>query len=177
VATTTTPTAAPNAATTTTPAPVVDFGKAIANFAVKAVKEQKVIGNGECWTLANDAIAAAGAWPPMWRSTFQEGALNFGTLIGVVDRNNKDAITKAQPGDILQFYNACLMVEGQSIQIAKHTGIVAKVTGGTRVMTIEANVAYVKTPQAQWRDFNGLLSGKVKVWRAVAKGPGYPGPQ
>ncbi len=138
-----------------------DFGPDILKFALKAMMEAKQIGNGECWTLANEAIKDAGASPPESRKTTSD----FGKLVTTVTTNAKDEISKAKPGDILQYYNVVLTTgEGTD----RHTAIVERVQGRA-VYVVESNVDNVKVPQRGEVDCDKLFSGQIKVWRAVAK--------
>jgi hypothetical protein len=168
-------TAAPKAATTTATPPrlppnVVGFGDKIVDFAVKAVNDGQQIGNGECWTLANEAMKAAGASAPEWRYKLQGGTLNFGTLITEVTPDKTDEITKAKPGDILQCYNTRVVEQsGRKLMAVQHTAIVEKVVG-TSVTIIECGRGI--RPRRDQMEVGRLVAGTLKVWRAVAPPPG-----
>jgi len=108
-----------------------DQGRAESQVAEKIVSfarrsMAKRVGNGECWTLADEALKYAGARRP---HEFGEGIYVFGR------RLLEDELVK--PGDIVQMYSARFVHKTgpRSWSYAetgeKHTAIVASVDGDT----------------------------------------------
>jgi hypothetical protein len=151
------------------------LGDAVLEFALRAHKAGLQVGNGECWTLANDALASAGASPPSHRGG--EG-LNFGQLICTIRPDSVADISNARRGDILQYYTTTFRIQrrvGQATStttttMIQHTAIVVSVSG-SEVRVVESNVGDVKLPTVNILDFGGLVSGEVKLWRAVPPPP------
>src|SRR3954447_26612574 len=97
------------------------------------------VGNGECWTLAADALKAAGARRP---GTGGVGVYNFGKQI------SRKAL---QPGDIIQFENVRFEHRGPNgarswNEFPHHTAVVASVRGN-RIGLIQQNVNGNRTVQ------------------------------
>jgi hypothetical protein len=94
------------------------------------------VGNGECWTLANDALRSAHAQLPPSHNLYQWGTVtSFSSLVG---------------GDIIQFenYSATLRVtsedgsyQEQTWSAPHHTAIVVRVLEATngKVEVLEQN--------------------------------------
>jgi hypothetical protein len=86
----------------------------------------KQVGNGECWTLADEALKYAGARRPYESG---EGSCVFGRKLG------EDELVK--PGDIVQMYSAKFFHKtgpgswSSAETGEKHTAIVASVDGDT----------------------------------------------
>jgi hypothetical protein len=129
-------------------------GPIIPPLNVKVVKfaeehKGKQVGNGECWTLAAEALTNAGAQRP---GADGVGVLIFGRKLGA-----KEGIL---PGDIAQFVNAEFVHKDPAgkappvtVVFPTHSGIVSKVvgkditmlhqnfTGSKNVTTIQFNLA------------------------------------
>jgi hypothetical protein len=129
------------------------------NAAVLAFAESKIgtkVGNGQCWTLAADALKSAGAK--------HANGYTFGKKL------DKDA--EILPGDIFQFTSA--KFSGQkgnykwtlSLGDPHHTAIVGKVISKTKYEILEQNPGPVKRATI---DFDDLKSGSWEAWRPVAK--------
>jgi hypothetical protein len=93
--------------------------KAVVKFCEKKVG--KKVGDGECWTLARDALAAAGALVPGMDG---RDTLDFGRKL--------DWLETPKPGDVLQFENAEFKFQlpgGKKITASfpHHTAIVSNV--------------------------------------------------
>ncbi len=114
----------------------------------------KKVGNGECWTLAAEALKDAkahGANGYTYGRQLAKGAVIF-------------------PGDIIQFTSA--KFEGHSnggswwVQMGfpNHTAVVRRVLGPTRYEILQQNPGPVN---AATIDFKDLKSGTFEFWRAV----------
>jgi len=92
----------------------------------------KQVGNGECWTLADEALGAAGAHRPG----------RDGYALYVYGRALQ-ADEQILPGDIVQFNDAKFVkiteTKESFVSMKLHTGIVAKVDG-TRIEMLNQNI-------------------------------------
>jgi|SRR6185369_12435649 len=99
-----------------------DLNRKVLKFAEDHLGKQ--VGNGECWTLAAEALAEAGAPRP---GAMGVAVNDFGRKLG--------AREKILPGDVVQFEKAKFVHRtrtGTSTQtMSHHTAIVAKVQGKT----------------------------------------------
>ena len=124
------------------------------------------VGNGECWTLAEEALKAAGASPPREY---------------VFGRELKKG-EEWWPGDIVQF-TSCKFKEtlpggGKKIVQAgspNHTAIFGGKQNGMS-MIAQQNVNGRKTVMMELLDFKSLVSGSYKVYRAVPPHPSSSAP-
>jgi hypothetical protein len=110
------------------------------------------VGNGECWTLAAQALRQSGA----------RGANNF-------NFGREIALAKIQPGDILQFKSARFEF-GRSYYFfgtPDHTVIVSDVQG-SKVSILHQNFGK-KIVTKLTIDFKNMTKGKVWAWRPVAR--------
>ncbi|HEY9682928.1 MAG TPA: CHAP domain-containing protein [Oculatellaceae cyanobacterium] len=126
----------------------------VANYAVEHLGTK--VGNGECWTLAEEALVAAGAQPARGYVFGRELAPN----------------ETWQPGDIIQF-TGCQFVESQpqrtvefTLGAPEHTAIVYALTNGT-VTILQQNVNGDKRVQTQTIDFSKMTGGHYKVYSPV----------
>ncbi len=131
-----------------------DVNVQVANFAVAHLT--KKVGNGECWTLAKQALLAAGAVPPS----------------GYVSGRELMSGEQWLPGDILQFTN-CQFVDVQpnrrsttTLGTPNHTAIVYSVVNGN-VTILEQNVNNDKRVQTQVLNFSNMVSGNLIVYRPM----------
>jgi hypothetical protein len=131
----------------------------VANYAVEHLGIR--VGNGECWTLAKEALIAAGAQPPR--------GYVFGREVGQGE--------PWQPGDIIQF-TGCEFVEVQPertvhfvLGTPEHTAIIYAIANGT-VTILQQNVNDDKRVQTQTLDFNRMTAGRYKVYSPVFAMPG-----
>ena len=126
----------------------------VANFAVQNLGGK--VGNGECWTLAAEALKAAGAQPA--------SGYNFGRLLP----QNETWM----PGDIIQFNN-CQFVDVQphrrstiTVGAPNHTAIVYALKDGL-VTILQQNVNGDKHVQTGVLNFSEMVSGTLQVYRPV----------
>ena len=110
----------------------------------------KQVGNGECWTLANEAFKACGLKRPAGQSRV------WGRLID----HDKEPI---EPGDIVEFREATISGYGTTGPV--HTAVVVK--GGRRGQCIiaEQNWGGVKKVHEVDLNLKALVSGEVMVYR------------
>lgn len=112
------------------------------------------VGNGECWTLAAEALKAAGAEPPL--------QYVFGREVSTSD---------VRPGMVLQFESARFEGPGyyQVYGAPNHTAIVASVRGST-VQILHQNVNGDRTVQYGELKLGDLVSGTLTVYQPLPKG-------
>lgn len=129
-----------------TPLPNSRIARGIVGFATSNIGKQ--VGNGECWTLAAEAMKAAGAEPPKGYTFGDEIRLN-----------------QIQPGDILQFTSARFDEPGYwaIMGTPNHTAVVYTV--GERTFILHQNVSGKKYVQSFDLDFDNLTSGRVQAFR------------
>lgn len=107
----------------------------VVEFAQKKLGEQ--VGNGECWTLAHEAVRSAGAKSsPAYRDSPGKGDYVWGTPEYAVEAKDGTATetgsaAKVRPGQIVQFRDA------------KFAG--RRPGGGTYTMTFPHHTAVVQT--------------------------------
>jgi hypothetical protein len=145
-------------------------------FAKKSIGEK--VGNGECWTLANDALKSAGGKSSSaYRDTPNEGDYVWGELVyGREVKNGKpvesgNAKLKVVPGDIIQFRDA--KFAGQradggtySMTAVHHTAIVVNAAPDGKVIAIlHQNWNGYKTVAEAILTLTDLQQGWVKVYR------------
>jgi hypothetical protein len=111
-------------------------------------------GNGECWTLVDDALRSAGA------NTSGDASLVFGQSI---------ALSSVTPGDVLQFKNAHFVHTSPSggsswNDFPQHTAIVSSVQGRTITM-LNQNVNGNRTVQYSTINLDDLKSGSIQAYR------------
>lgn len=126
------------------------YNAKIHEFAVDHLGMQ--VGNGECWTLAADALIYAGAKPA-------EGYV-FG---------DKIPMSGIQAGDILQFENALFVGTTYWLRLGfpHHTAIVDTVQG-TTVVILHQNYNNSRVVRMTTLDFADFKGGTVTAYRAVA---------
>lgn len=124
----------------------------VVSFAIQRLGKQ--VGDGECWTLAAEALKAAGAQPPRGYVFGQELPLE-----------------EARPGDILQFSTARFETPRQYklLGTPRHTAIVYSVAG-KKTFILHQNFGSRKVTTLDL-DFANMVSGAVKVYRPQARGP------
>lgn len=107
------------------------------------------VGNGECWTLANEAFKATGKSRP--------GAATrvWGR---VVDYKSEGV----RPGDIVEFQSA--LFPGGYITGSKHTAIVAQ-GGKDQIVIAEQNMAGSRNVAFRPINLNSKIRGDVTVYR------------
>jgi len=130
------------------------LGYKVLQFAKSQMGKQ--VGNGECWTLAHDALQAAGAKRPG-----QELAVYvFGTPVSLQD---------ARAGDILQFENVRFVSPSGAWQsFGHHTAIVSGRSGNV-IQLIHQNVNGNRTVQTGTINLAERQGGTIQAFRPVAR--------
>jgi hypothetical protein len=150
---------------------------------------QEAVGNGECFTLVDEALKAVGC----------KSAEDFGTVTEDADYvwGNRVALSQVRPGDVLQFRNHDVTVKRvtktgwneQSYHRDHHTAVVVAVNadGGVTVVeqnfgpapkTVSKNTIHRLAVGTETRSGEGsskdtiTVKGSVKAYRPVPKEKG-----
>lgn len=152
------------------------FGDHVASWCENKLGQQ--VGNGECWTLAHDALQKG-----CGKHAFVSSGLIHGALLYTVKPGNGDdrpevifgsiVNDEVRRGDVLQF-KSCFFKYPQSTQTygsPDHTAVVVAVEGSDPVLkkltVLQQNVNGDKTVQKGELDLSKLKGGDVKVYRPV----------
>lgn len=126
------------------------LNKKVVQYCVKNLGNK--VGNGECWTLANEALKYAGAKPAVWYT--------FGREIG---------LGEVVPGDILQFESA-RFEDANSYAIMgtpNHTVVVYSVVGKD-IYILHQNFGQ-KIVTSYKINFDQMTQGKAWAYRPVKR--------
>lgn len=107
------------------------------------------VGDGECWTLANEAFKATGKRRP-------------GAATRVWGRVVDYKAEGVRPGDIVEFKSA--LFPGGYITGSKHTAIVAQ-GGKDQIIIAEQNMAGSRNVAFRPINLNSKIRGNVTVYR------------
>jgi len=135
-----------------TPTPTTELNAKILEFASANLGKQ--VGNGQCYTLALEALAYAGAAPPRGN-----------------DWGDEVPTSELLPGDILQFYNASLVspVAGTwQLGDPGHTAIVGEVQG-LLVTVYHQNINGQLSVRKDLLDLGSLVGGQIIPYRALSR--------
>jgi len=119
-------------------------------------KLHKKVGNGECWTLAAEALNTVNA---KW-----DGQFTFGDEVNW----EKECI---YPGDIIQFKNVTVKYkDGNTIiteKMPQHTAIIYEVKGEGDFVLANQNVGGKKKVVLTPLDMKNITKGKYHIYRPV----------
>ncbi len=134
---------------------IPDLNRKVVAFAVANLGRR--VGDGECWTLAAEALKQSGAQPP-------KGYV-FGRAI---------PLKEAKPGDILQFRSARFETarERKLLGTPHHTAILYATRDG-KTFVLNQNFGSKKVTTLDL-DFGDLVSGSVIVYRPLSATAGSP---
>jgi hypothetical protein len=137
----------------TTPASTVfrpQAGNPAPRIAAYCVAQKgRKVGNGECWTLADEAFKSTGARRP-------------GSDMRVWGRRVDPAKEAIKPGDVVEFRSA--RFSDGIITGSAHTAVVVK-GGGQESFTIAEQNWGRKTVRFREMSMTTLVSGKVMIYR------------
>ena len=126
------------------------LGPRVVQFANGRMGSQ--VGNGECWTLVHDALAAVGAKRP-------------GQELPVYEFGRRVSLTNLLPGDILQFEGVKFVSgNGSWQQFGHHTAIVTGRSGNT-VNLLHQNVNGRRTVQSGVINLSERQGGTINAFR------------
>lgn len=137
----------------------------------------RAVGDGECGTLAQEALAAAGA-KGLGKDHPGPGDYVWGELVFVVEvkdgkRVREPAKVTAQPGDVIQYRDVRLPSthRGRSVEFLTphHTAVVGEVKRNGDLVVYEQNVGGTREVVRSTISPNGLKTGWLRVYRPVPK--------
>jgi hypothetical protein len=154
--------------------------------AVAAWSESKMgqqVGDGECWTLAHDALVAIaakcssrGQESCMPSQSYTHGALIYSYIPAVSPYPEpRGGVFEAgvARGDLIQLLSAHFKSkDGRSEKWAgapDHTAVVTGVESNGVLRVVEQNVGGVKRVRNVEYDMSELVKGEVKIFRAVGE--------
>lgn len=141
------------------------------------------VGDGECWTLARNALVAVGEKlssrgqePCMTSQSYVHGCLIYSFVPAKSPYPEpRGGIREAGVvrGDIIQLYEAHFKAkDGMSQKWAgapDHTAVIVGVDHNGVLKVVEQNVGGVKRVQLGSYDMSELVSGEVRIYRAVGE--------
>jgi hypothetical protein len=136
-----------------------DPGRKVVNYCKENMGKQ--IGNGECWTLADEAFKACAIRRP-------------GAEIRVWGRVVDPKKERPQPGDIVEF-RAVEFSDGSKTG-PEHTAVIIKVQGRERFTVAQQNWGGHKTVRDQQMNIDRLKGGQVIIYRPGASQMVSPAP-
>lgn len=136
-------------------------------------KEGTQVGDGECWTLARDALAKG-----CGKHAFISDHLNHGFLLYTIEAVNEGTVKQnsnptdvIKRGDILQFKECVFSTGGVTSMYGSpdHTCVVARKLDhdGNKLQVLHQNVGGVKRVSRSVLELDTLVKGKVSVFRAM----------
>ncbi|KAK9459699.1 uncharacterized protein V1516DRAFT_628505, partial [Lipomyces oligophaga] len=151
------------------------FGEPVARWCEANVGRQ--VGNGECWTLAHDALVSVGALESMG---YTHGVLIYkrcaGQLADPMGQNAEGTAAMVRRGDILQCKSTTFQFPGGGWKKAgnpDHTSVIVAVhaspSGELLVTALEQNSGAVRIVQQGTYDMSTFVDGEVKVYRPFWK--------
>jgi hypothetical protein len=122
----------------------------------------KEVGNGECWTLADQALLAAGAKRP------GAGGLSLYQFGQPVSAGSNPLASLLRPGDIVQFEGVKVVDGGSWWDFPHHTAIVQSVQG-THVTLLNQNENQQRVVQTVTIDFSKVTQGTYQAFHPQPK--------
>ena len=137
----------------------------------------KMVGDGECGSLAEEALKAAGAKPRSPKDDPNEGDFVWGKLVLTVEiKGNKPDLTgklaDVLPGDVVQFRDTKWVTRsGNVISMTTadhHTAVVKSVDKGRAVIrTLHQNHNGKKVVQDGTLPLSDMKAGWIRVYRPL----------
>ena len=135
----------------------------------------KMVGDGECGTLAVKAAEAAGA-KPFFEYKENPGVQDFvwGELVFVQEfkdgkRIREPADAKAKPGDVIQYRDATFRSSRGIYIFSHHTAVIAEVKATGELIVYEQNMQGKKEVTKGSLRPSELAGGWIRVYRPVKK--------
>ncbi|KAF5096644.1 hypothetical protein D0Z00_002702 [Geotrichum galactomycetum] len=151
------------------------FGNGVAKFGESVIGQQ--VGDGECWTLAKEAIDQSSHGYAMSPAGYTHGALVYHAVGGATaPLAYNDSIRR---GDILQFTSGKFETRDPAtgairatsqVGSPNHTSIVTNVSANNRIVDIvHQNVGGSRKVQPGQHNLDEFVAGQVKIFRPVWK--------
>ncbi|KAL2074335.1 hypothetical protein VTL71DRAFT_8113 [Oculimacula yallundae] len=154
------------------------YSEAVASWSESQMGVQ--VGNGECWTLANEALKAVAA---SCKSYNQEPCMSSQSLIHGHILYTYIPLQSPQPipaggileagvarGDIIQILKARFESRNGAWQTAgdpDHTAVITGVESDGKLRVVQQNVGGKKVVMEGTYDMDEMTSGEVRIFRAV----------
>jgi hypothetical protein len=157
-----------------------DLGEKIVAFCEQHKGE--MVGNGECATLAGQALKAAGA-KSRGPDAPDKGDYVWGELVLTLEHDTTGAKVSGKrdavrPGDVIQFRDAKFAGKKPggkgtyTMTFPHHTAVVRAVeAGGSAIHIYQQNVGGKKVVLEATLRLNDLTQGWIRVYHPVADGP------
>ena len=138
------------------------------------------VGDGECWTLANNALKAVaakcssrGQEPCMASQSFIHGYLMYSFVPSAVRSEAQGNVKNAgvARGDVIQLYKAHFKYPGGEMWagVPDHTAVITGVDSDGVLRVVEQNVGGKKRVQPGKYNLAQMVSGEVRIYRAVGE--------
>ncbi|ODV90843.1 hypothetical protein CANCADRAFT_31684 [Tortispora caseinolytica NRRL Y-17796] len=139
------------------------FGEHVASWCEQRINQQ--VGNGECWTLAHDALESVSGCMPS--QGLVHGHLIYSWDDGVVTGSTHNI----KRGDIIQFRSGCLKSGNRTSYAGApdHTSVVVRIDEPNlgAVTVLEQNVGGRRTVGYGQYAASEMVSGSLKVFRPM----------
>lgn len=144
--------AAPSSHALRTEGPALAVSAGVLDYALRSLGSK--VGDGECWTLADEALKHARAGRPA-------GGAGFGRVL--------ESEELLRPGDVLQFEGARFEAEsGKWLSMPHHTAVVGRVMEGRCVELLHQNFGRDgKSVSRLVLDLDALSRGTVDCYRPI----------
>jgi hypothetical protein len=139
------------------------------------------VGDGECWTLANEGLKAVaanctsrGQEPCMASQSYVHGSLIYSFIPATSSRPSPPGGVReagVARGDIIQFLSAHFKKGGseQWAGMPDHTSVITSVEPNGLLRVVESNTGGVKVVKTGSYDMADLVGGEVRIFRPVAQ--------
>lgn len=161
------------------PTDIIRYGDSVASWCESKTGTQ--VGDGECWTLANEGLKAVaakcdsrGQEPCMSSQSYVHGSLIFSFIPALSPRPSPPGGVReagVSRGDIIQFTSAHFKNGGreQFAGMPDHTSVITHVEPDGKLLVVESNTGGVKKVVNGSYDIADLVAGEVRIFRPVAK--------
>jgi hypothetical protein len=135
----------------------------------------KKVGDGECGSLAVEAMKAAGAKPfHEFKENPGERDFVWGKLVFVIEvvdgkRKREPADARARPGDVIQYRDTTFRSTQGVYLFAHHTSVVAEAKSTGELVLYEQNMRGKKEVTQRTMRPSELSGGWIRVYRPVVK--------
>lgn len=159
---------------------VTRYSEAIASWSEAKIGQQ--VGDGECWTLANEALKAVGTQcssrgqePCMPSQSYTHGHIVYSFIPAKSPYPEpRGGILEAgvARGDIIQLLSAHFKGKDGSQKWAgapDHTAVITGVDPNGVLKVVEQNVGGVKKVRTGGYDMEEMVKGEVRIFRAVGE--------
>jgi hypothetical protein len=155
------------------------LGERIVKFCLE--HKSKQVGNGECTSLAVEALKAAGAAPrDVYRDSPHKGDYVWGRLVAYREATAKGfkesgKISRIKPGDIMQLRDTKLKgtLDGKPYSWyvpQHHTAVIIKVEDdGEKITVLQQNMGDRKVVTEAQFQLQELTGGWIRIYRPLPK--------